>query len=79
MIETTACDPLHLVAVAVIGTIKFVSEVVVSGGSVASAAVIAISIRLYFIGSTYLASFSCLGNEFASVASVAPEPYMTQT
>ena len=72
--ETTECDPLLLVAEAVIaGTIEvvvdaiaetdegipIVPETVVARGSVAFAAAIAMAIRLYFIGSTCLAPPGC--------------------
>ena len=52
MIETRACDPPHLVA-------EVVLRAVVAGGSVAVEAAIAIAIRLYVIGSTFLASRAC--------------------
>ena len=91
IIEKTECDPPHLVAEAVVvGTmaavdtiadtdegILFVPEAVVTGGSVAAAASIAMAIRLYVIGSKCLTS--CCENVLLLVISETAEPNMIQT
>jgi len=57
--------------------ILFVPEAVVTGGSVAAAASIAMAIRLYVIGSNCLTS--CRENVLSLVTSEAAKPYMIQT